>query len=74
MIPTNIGKGDKTARFLVAVVIIGLAIAAKSAWGIVALFFLGTALYGRCPAYQLIGVSTTGGKERRVYVESEAQK
>ncbi|HNT52792.1 MAG TPA: DUF2892 domain-containing protein [Candidatus Syntrophosphaera sp.] len=54
----NVGINDKIIRFIIAAVIIALAIIFKSWWGLLALIPLATALIGFCPLYTLFGIST----------------
>ena len=59
----NMGKVDRTIRFILGAIIIGLGIYFKTWLGIIGAIFLITALMGLCPAYIPFKISTIG-KER----------
>ena len=54
----NVSSADKVIRIILGVAILALGIYFKSLWGFVGLIPLGTALFGFCPAYKLLGIST----------------
>lgn len=54
----NIGKTDKTVRFIVGAIVILIGIFTKSWWGLLGLLPIITALAGRCGLYTLLGIST----------------
>lgn len=55
----NVGGADRIIRIILGVVIIVLGFYFKSWWGIVGFVPVLTGLLNFCPAYTLIGVSTT---------------
>jgi len=55
----NLGRYDRLARVLVGMLLILLAfVGPQSAWGLVGLVPLITGLFGYCPIYTLLGIST----------------
>ncbi len=55
----NVGKVDKTARIVVGLVLIVLALAGViGAWGWIGILPLATGLFSVCPAYSLLGINT----------------
>jgi hypothetical protein len=59
----NIGLIDRLIRLAIAVAIAVLGIVFKTWWGLLALIPLATALFGICPLYSILGLSTRrGGK------------
>ncbi|MCX8160819.1 MAG: DUF2892 domain-containing protein [Candidatus Saccharicenans sp.] len=65
----NMGAVDRTLRTLLAVVL-GILVLAGVVKGtlayilaVVAVIFLGTSLFGFCPLYVLLGISTLGRKK-----------
>jgi hypothetical protein len=65
----NIGTVDRVLRFLVGLALIALALglhdpanapASGLWWGWIGLVPLLTAIFGTCPAYSLLGMSTCG--------------
>ena len=59
----NIGKLDRTIRFIVGAAVLSLVfIGPKTMWGLLGLIPLGTALVGWCPPYAMLGISTCGTK------------
>ena len=54
----NVGGADRTLRFVAGVLIMGLGIYFASWWGLVGLVLFLTALFKRCFAYNLLGIST----------------
>jgi hypothetical protein len=58
-LPTNIGRADRVIRVLLGVALILLAVTGpKSPWGYLGILPLLTGLFGSCPFYSLIGMST----------------
>jgi hypothetical protein len=62
---TNIGVLDRSARILIGLALIALALGLwpgypANAWGWIGVVPLGTALIGWCPLYTILGVSTCG--------------
>lgn len=56
---TNVGGLDKWARILVGALLVGLALTgAIGVWGWIGLVPVLTGVFGYCPAYSLIGLST----------------
>ncbi len=55
----NVGGADRILRVILGVAVIGLGLYFKSWWGIVGIVPLATGLLNFCPAYTLIGVSTS---------------
>lgn len=55
---SNIGVIDKIARIIIGLAIIGVGITFKSWLGLIGLVPLGTAIFGVCPAYLPLGLST----------------
>jgi hypothetical protein len=59
MLPNNEGRVDRLIRAALGLTLLALVfIGPKSAWGLVGLFPLATAIVGSCPAYTLLGLST----------------
>lgn len=57
--PCNEGKIDRVLRVIVGLVLLSLVfVGPQTPWGWVGLVPLLTGLFGYCPAYRLIGVST----------------
>ena len=54
----NMGKLDRTVRFIAGVAIIGIGLYFKSWWGLVGLLPIVTSIIGWCPAYVPLGIST----------------
>jgi len=54
----NVGSFDRTARFILGVVIVGLGVFYQSLWGAIGLIPLFTATIKWCPAYAPFGLST----------------
>lgn len=64
MLP-NVGTADRMVRIIVGLALIGWALGyvpgvAASPWGWIGLIPLGTAVFGWCPAYSLVGIDTCG--------------
>jgi len=55
----NVGKTDKTIRYILGVAIIGAGVYFQSWWGAVGLVPLLTATMSFCPLYGLLGLSTS---------------
>lgn len=57
----NIGNFERIARAVVGLGLIGLVFfGPQTAWGWLGLIPLGTALFGWCPPYALLGINTCG--------------
>jgi len=56
----NVGKGDRTLRFIVGIAVLGAGIYFRSWWGILGLIILGTAVLRFCPAYVPFRINTAG--------------
>lgn len=55
----NIGTIDRTARIVIGLVLIALAISGIiGAWGYIGLVPLATAMVNFCPLYKMLGMST----------------
>ncbi|MCX5779553.1 MAG: DUF2892 domain-containing protein [Firmicutes bacterium] len=54
----NVGPTDKIIRYVLAVVFIVLAIKVSWIFWILAVIAAGTAFFGTCGIYQLLGIST----------------
>ncbi|MDD3732161.1 MAG: DUF2892 domain-containing protein [candidate division Zixibacteria bacterium] len=54
----NIGTADKIIRIIVGIIIIALGIYYRSWWGLLAVIPLGTAVFGFCGLYPLLGINT----------------
>lgn len=54
----NVGNIDKTIRIVLAIGIIAYGIIEQSLLGFVALVPLATAIFGWCPVYPILGIST----------------
>ena len=63
MFKTNVGTVDRVIRIVVGLVLIALVfVGPKTAWGWLGLIPLATGILRSCPAYSLIGVSTSKAK------------
>ncbi|RYU61517.1 DUF2892 domain-containing protein [Methylolobus aquaticus] len=59
----NVGKVDKTVRIAVGALLIVLAATGTiGVWGWIGLLPLATGFMGTCPAYTVMGISTTDSK------------
>lgn len=59
MFKTNVGGIDRVLRIVLGAVLIALAITGKLVpWGWIGVVPLFTGLFGTCPLYSLIGLST----------------
>ncbi|RXR30467.1 YgaP family membrane protein [Sphingobium fluviale] len=59
MFKTNVGGIDRVLRIILGVVLIALAVSGKLVpWGWIGVVPLLTGLFGTCPLYSLIGLST----------------
>lgn len=54
----NIGKTERTIRFVLGFIIIIVGILAKSWWGLIGLIPLATAGISFCPLWAVLGIST----------------
>jgi len=54
----NIGKTERTIRFVLGFIIIIVGILAKSWWGLIGLIPLVTAGISFCPLWAVLGIST----------------
>jgi hypothetical protein len=62
---SNIGNLDRTARIGMGAPLIGLAFAEViGAWGYIGVVPLVTGLFGTCPAYSLLGMSSCPVRNR----------
>ena len=63
---SNVGTVDRILRVIVGIVLISLVfVGPKTAWGWIGVIPLATAFIGFCPAYRLLGIRTTGNKNRQ---------
>lgn len=59
MMNNNIGTVDKSIRILIGLVLIALVFAGpQSPWGWIGLPVIAIALFGWCPLYKVLGIST----------------
>jgi len=56
----NVGGADRALRVIVGLIIIGAGFYFKSWWGIIGLVPLLTGVFGWCPAYWPLKISTAG--------------
>ena len=54
----NVGKTDRSIRVVLGLVVVALGLYYGSWWGAIGLVPLITGLFGSCPAYWLLGIST----------------
>lgn len=54
----NEGTVDRGLRVVVGLVLIGIALSGRGAWGYIGVLPLVTGLVGTCPLYSLFGLST----------------
>jgi Protein of unknown function (DUF2892) len=54
----NVGRSDKSIRFILAIAIGALGIYFQSWWGLVAIVPLLTGAFSFCPLYKILGVNT----------------
>jgi hypothetical protein len=59
----NVGGFDKILRIVLGLALIGAGVYAQSYWGAIGLIPLLTGLFGFCPAYTLLGLSSYKNKE-----------
>jgi hypothetical protein len=67
----NVGSMDRLARVILGIVVLSLVfVGPKSVWAYLGIVPLATGLIGWCPAYELLGISTsrTEGRARRTQV------
>jgi Protein of unknown function (DUF2892). len=61
---TNIGRIDRWLRAILGVALLSLAFfGPKTAWGLLGVIPLATALFSVCPLYSLLGISSRGRHE-----------
>jgi hypothetical protein len=58
----NMGKVDRTVRFIVGAAIIGAGFYFQTWWGLVGLVLVATSLVKWCPAYVPFKIDTSGAK------------
>jgi hypothetical protein len=58
----NVGKIDKILRIVVGVVLLAWALTGGPAWAWIGLLPLITGIFGVCPAYSILGISTCSTK------------
>jgi hypothetical protein len=62
-LPTNVGPADRVVRVLLGITLLALSVVGpKSPWGYIGILPLLTGLFGSCPFYSLIGMSTCPAK------------
>ena len=55
----NVGKTDQIIRIIAGLIILSLVfVGPQTLWGLIGLVPLFTGLFGFCPAYKLVGMST----------------
>ncbi|RUM82980.1 MAG: DUF2892 domain-containing protein [Candidatus Thioglobus sp.] len=54
----NVGRGDKIVRLFAGVVVIGAGFYYGSYLGVIGVILVLTALFGLCPVYSILGIST----------------
>lgn len=54
----NVGNGDRWARVIIGVLILGIGYYFKSWWGIIGLILIITGLLKWCPLYRPFGINT----------------
>lgn len=60
----NIGKTDRTIRFIGGTAVVAAGLIYGSWWGLIGLVFIGTAFIRTCPSYIPFGISTVEKGER----------
>jgi hypothetical protein len=59
MFSNNVGGIDRALRIIVGLVLLALIfVGQKTWWGLIGIVPLFTGLFGTCPAYSLVGLST----------------
>ncbi len=59
MFSNNVGGIDRALRVIVGLVLLALIfVGSKTWWGLIGIIPLFTGLFGTCPAYSLVGLST----------------
>jgi hypothetical protein len=58
----NVGKIDKILRIVVGVVLLAWALTGGPVWAWIGLLPLITGIFGVCPAYSILGISTCSTK------------
>jgi hypothetical protein len=68
MFEQNVGLSDRAVRLLAGVFLIGLIFLAPDAplrwFGLLGMFPLATGVFGTCPVYTFLGISTRPKKDR----------
>lgn len=59
----NVGGIDKTLRIVAGIAICGWGVATQNVWGAIGLVPLLTGVINFCPAYTLLGLSTSAKSE-----------
>lgn len=62
----NVGTADRIIRVVAGLVLLSLVFILDGSarwWGLIGLVPLGTAVFGFCPLYTLLGISTCGTKK-----------
>jgi len=54
----NVGKADRSIRFIVGLIVIAMGFYFQSWWGALGLIPLLTAIFRWCPPYALLGINT----------------
>ncbi|MBC8479468.1 MAG: DUF2892 domain-containing protein [FCB group bacterium] len=60
----NVGKSDKTFRYILGIVVLIIGFYLKSWWGLVGLLPIITASIGWCPAYLPFGIKTCATEKK----------
>ncbi|NIA69216.1 DUF2892 domain-containing protein [Pelagibius litoralis] len=61
----NVGTFDRILRVVVGAALIALVfVGPQTPWGWLGVIPLGTAFIGFCPAYRLLGICTSAGKNK----------
>lgn len=58
----NVGKIDKILRIVVGIVLLAWALTGGPIWAWIGLLPLVTGIFGVCPAYSILGISTCSTK------------
>lgn len=60
----NEGNLDRGLRVVLGLVLLGVAVTGRGAWGYIGVLPLLTGLMGTCPVYSLLGLSTCPTKQQ----------